>query len=71
MDSTPNKTLRSITMLFAILQSLEGTLTYQPNRLILESGQRLVVENFAKKAGTRLALRPARKRLFMKEPDSP
>jgi hypothetical protein len=50
---------------------LEGTLTYQPNRLILEPGQRLVVENFAKKAGTRLALRPARKRLFIKEPDLP
>lgn len=46
-------------------------MTYQPNRLILESGHRLVVEQFSRIPGMRLALRPARKRLFEAEPSLP
>ncbi|MBA3726867.1 MAG: hypothetical protein H0W86_10535 [Armatimonadetes bacterium] len=46
-------------------------MTYQPNRLILESGHRLVVEHFARTSDMRLTLRPARKRLFSQEPKLP
>jgi hypothetical protein len=42
---------------------------YQPNRLVLEAGHRLVVEQFSRTADMRLALRPARKRLFVAEPN--
>jgi hypothetical protein len=43
--------------------------SYQPNRLVLEAGHRLVVEQFSRAADMRLALRPARKRLFAAEPN--
>lgn len=46
-------------------------MTYQPNRLVLESGHRLVVEHFSRISKMRLALRPARKRLFDEEPNVP
>lgn len=44
---------------------------FQPNRLVLESGHRLVVKCFAQLPGTRLVLRPARKRLFPTDPEIP
>lgn len=44
-------------------------MAYQPNRLVLEAGQRLVVDQFSRSADMRLALRPARKRLFAAEPN--
>lgn len=44
-------------------------MNYQPNRLVLEAGHRLVVEQFSRTANMRLALRPARKRLFAAEPN--
>lgn len=44
-------------------------LNFQANRLVLESGQRIVIEAFSHLPGTRLLLRPARKRLFISEPD--
>ena len=44
-------------------------MAYQPNRLVLEAGHRLVVEQFSRAADMRLALRPARKRLFATEPN--
>jgi hypothetical protein len=39
--------------------------------LVLESGQRLVVEAFSRVPGTRFVLRPSRKRLFPADPDIP
>jgi hypothetical protein len=44
-------------------------LNFQANRLVLESGQRIVIEAFSNLPGTRLLLRPARKRLFISEPE--
>ena len=46
-------------------------MSFQPNRLVLESGHRLVVEHFSRLPGMRLLLRPARKRLFAQEPRIP
>jgi len=46
-------------------------LPFQPNRLVLESGHRLIVDCFSQIPGTRLALRPARKRLFTNDPEIP
>lgn len=47
------------------------TLTYHPNRLILEGAHRLIVEAFTRCPNRRLLLRPARKRLFAQEPSAP
>lgn len=44
-------------------------MSYYPNRLVLEAGHRLVVDGFGQIPGLRLALRPARKRLFASEPN--
>lgn len=41
---------------------------FQANRLILEPGHKVVVECFSRIPGYRLVLRPARKRLFVAEP---
>jgi len=46
-------------------------LSYHPNRLVLESGHRMVVDHFSHIPGMRLALRPARKRLFCEDPEVP
>lgn len=42
---------------------------FQPNRLVLEGDQLLVVENFSHLPKMRLSFRPARKRLFSEEPN--
>ncbi len=44
---------------------------FQANRLILEPGHKVVVECFSRVPGYRLVLRPARKRLFVAEPQVP
>lgn len=46
-------------------------MSYHPNRLVLESGHRMVVDHFSNIPGMRLALRPARKRLFPTDPEVP
>ncbi len=48
---------------------MEATLSFQPNRLVIETGHRLVIEHFSRIPGHRLVLRPARKRLFIKDPE--
>jgi len=44
---------------------------FQPNRLVLEDDQLLVIENFSHLPKMRLSFRPARKRLFSEEPNVP
>lgn len=44
---------------------------FQPNRLVVESGQKLVMDCFGRGHGLRLSLRPARRCLFVKDPEVP
>ncbi|MCL6623601.1 MAG: hypothetical protein K6T17_03160 [Fimbriimonadales bacterium] len=50
---------------------MEESVYFQANRLILEPGHKVVVDCFSRIPGYRLVLRPARKRLFVAEPQIP
>lgn len=71
LDKFQGATFNMETLSSAIGTQEESVTSFQPNRLVLESGQKLIVETFSQFSPYRIVLRPSRKRLFANEPEVP